>query len=501
MGGGVVVQPAAATHNCSELESTAVFITGPVGDLLDRTVNNGECTTSHTEGDVQEVRGATTNQSKSDIYNAALSQKASSESYSVLYRNYLNDTESAAWMQAEIAIANAYKNGSSKAVAKSKARAAIADYYTTKQLNLIDNWEASATAFKALRERAENESNISKTYVSLGYDASWGGYLINSVNTTYLGPENVTVTTANGSNTTVEALRFKMRTGKSSEENPPGPVTFHPADDEQTHYSWIGSVDDMDGTHHTVDLTVYGANVSAPNSNYEAATFMNFTEYRQQYKRTQTLNDALQSEVDPFVDSTWEAYQAGTINSSDVLSANTQMFAYGSDYTQDDNLYNAVAALSAMGLATPDLNGTGTMAISYQGGVHHGLVMAREAPNGSWSANTTYNASQIDGPVFIVTTEGEKVDMTGEFSILDISSTDGSTVDSIQATKVVYKTSNTTELQNKIESIEELRKEMEAKEQAAAGGGSGSPVDPKYLLGALAVVGLLAYGKGQQRGD
>ena len=69
------------------------------------------------------------------------------------------------------------------------------------------------------------------------------------------------------------------------------------------------------------------------------------------------------------------------------------------------------------------------------------------------------------------------------------------------ATEVVYKTSNTSEQLEKMQRISELRKEVEAKQQSAGGGGSGSPIDPKYLLGVLAIIGVLAYAQGQKRGD
>ncbi|SHH23888.1 hypothetical protein [Halobaculum gomorrense] len=463
LGGGVAVQPAAATHDCSNLDSLVFFASLTIA-------NYDKCARDHQAGAVQEVRDATTNQTHSDIYNAGLAHVAQTEQQRAVFANYLNDTEAAAWMQAESAVASSYQNGSAKAVAKSNARTAIADYYAVKQVNLIDSWNATVVAFKTLRQRAVNESDLSPGQI-FSYD-SQRSY-------TFEGTGTASVTLTNGSTRTVKTLEFSS-TGPNGFNKYP---TIHVAS------SWSDS------------SRLYRILLKAPNSNFEDESFIGQREdWRGTWIDIQNQNSGLQAEVDPFVNNTWTAFDSGQINATDVISGVNQMTNYGVEYSEDSNLYNSVAALSNLGLDTPNLNGTGTMAVTYNSVERHGLVMAREAPNGSWSANTTYNASNISGPVFLVTTDGKKVELNGEFHVGAISSTDGSNVDNVTATKVVYKTSNTSELLEKMETIEELRKEMEAKEQAAADGssGSGTNIDPKYLLGALAVIGLLAYGKGQQ---
>ncbi|TVT78312.1 hypothetical protein FQA18_20420, partial [Haloferax volcanii] len=88
------------------------------------------------------------------------------------------------------------------------------------------------------------------------------------------------------------------------------------------------------------------------------------------------------------------------INSSDVISANTAMFEYGTQSGSDStSLYDSTAALALMGFDVPDMQSSGLMNVTDQSGTanvtYQGLVLARSAPNGSWSANTTYNASAI----------------------------------------------------------------------------------------------------------
>lgn len=172
MGGGFAVQPAAATHNCGELQSTAVFVTGPVGEFLDQTFNNADCTSNHKSQAIEDLHESDGNQTELDIYNSGLQLQADSERQRTLYQNYLNDTESAAWMRAEMAIAAAYENGSSKSLAKSKAREAINDYYAVKQANLIEEWNGTITSAHILDRTAENETGIDGYYVHVDHPSA-----------------------------------------------------------------------------------------------------------------------------------------------------------------------------------------------------------------------------------------------------------------------------------------------------------------------------------------
>ncbi|TVT79629.1 hypothetical protein FQA18_20265, partial [Haloferax volcanii] len=113
------------------------------------------------------------------------------------------------------------------------------------------------------------------------------------------------------------------------------------------------------------------------------------------------------------------------------------------------------------------------------------------APNGSWSANTTYNASAIDGPVFIATATGEKVDLDGTFTITEITARDGSSVQSQNTTQYVYKTTNTSEFVNMTNELEGLRQEIEEREQSSGGSGGSGGLDSQ-ALGIALLVGAAA---------
>jgi len=500
--GAPVLSPvgtASATHECDAVEQTVTFALGNLGQFADLTFRDGHCTRSHRAGAIDELQEADAKQEKMDIYNAALQQQAESDVQTTVTNNYLNDTQSVAWMKAEIAIAEAYKNGSSKEEAQAEAKEAIQEYYAVKQRNMIENWQVSVVSYRTLHETASSEENITQDPLERSKSAAAPvnqGYYSTDSYVAFTGSPNVdsyasvlvmsdftnrSVTLVNGSTEQARAIEFAYYDGQNSEI-------------DGTRYMTID-----EGQVSKNDATARKLVVEPPNDTYDRAVYMDPDDYAKSWERVETLNDDLQSEVDPFVNETWDAYESGQINSSDVLSRNTQMFEYGVDATNDSsrNLYNVVAALSSMGLDTPSIAGAGTMEVRYAGETYNGLVMAREAPNGSWTAGETYNTSEIPGVVMLATTEGEQINMEGEFTIQAINAEDGTTVKHVNATKTVYKTSNTTELLNKMDEISSLRAQVEAYEarleaKGAGGGTSGGDGGSGLLESLAAFLGISA---------
>ncbi|MXR39805.1 hypothetical protein GRX01_00315 [Halobaculum sp. WSA2] len=456
---GGPVQPAAATHECSKTEQLVTFSFGLTGYAADQLVRKGECTDSHRAQAIEDMEESDANQTHLDIYNAALEQRAETRTQTAVYDNYLNDTESAAWMQAEMAIAEAYENGSSKAVAKSKAREAIAKYYAVKQVNLIEHWNASAESLNTSARIARNESELDQDAV---FSAT--GSVNDPYNPTEKRFEDVDkqgrVTLVNGSEW--GARRIIAETWEGGNGN----TRTHPA--TITDHYVAGSWDAQGGN--TITYNITGMRVEPPNDNYDAYTYVRYSDYASRWDRMEAQNDALQEEADVFVNNTWEAYESGEIDSADVLSRNTQMFRYGNAALNgSESTYDVTAALSSMGLASPELNGTGSMVVQYQNTEYNGLILARNAPSGGWDSGTTYNTSNITGPVLLATTGGETIELDGEFSVASITAEDGSEIERVETRKVVYKTSNTSEQLDKMNRILELREEIESREPKASG--------------------------------
>jgi hypothetical protein len=402
-----------------------------------------------------------------DIYSEASGLKATRQTATAPFDNYLNDSESVAWMKAQSAVAEAYEDGKTKSEAKVAARRAIEDYYSTKQINLIESWNVTTVQVYDLHQVATNESNVDDTLV----DPVGSGTYWESTNPGSLAdqPSPRSVTLVNGSTYQSKVIAINLGTNDDG--------FAYPANDPNNA-----------GAH------ADGIVIRPPTDTYDTLNYLTFQDYQDRWNRIENLKAGLIDESDNFVNATWDDYDSGQINASDVISSNTAMFEYGPEVVNGSGgLYASTAALSTMGFDTPDLNSTGTMTISYNGANYTGLVMARNAPNNTWSTGTTYNASNISGPVFILTTEGEKVDIADgdTFTVTGMTSKAGDQIDSAQTTNYVYRTANTSELLAMQEDLSQLRAEIEARQQSAGGtSGSGSVPIEALGIGLLAVAGL-----------
>jgi hypothetical protein len=466
------IEEAAAVHNC---ENTDALVYG----FSFGYVNEDKCTNNHVNDAVEEVREAESQQTKVDIYSAASGQKANIENFDAVYGNYLNDSESVAWMKAEKAIAEAYENGSTKSEAKVAAREAIAEYYTIKQLNLIENWNTTVTAWEYFHERS-----IQEGYQQAGFgDESWEAHgrtahfvdwteTDNSINNPCF-PSQITTRQsdlANGSSQTTIAIDF-ARVGYPSQYTYIYPAFENSSDSEYGSYQPAYDRFECNGP------TIKHLMIDAPDSNYNDLMLVRMADFVERYRTIEAKNTEMQDEANVFVDSTYQDFQDGNINSSDVISRNTQMFEYGSKAQGSSNYYDSIGATAAMGLETPDLNGTGQMTVTDGGGTTHEGMLFGDPPNGSWTVGTTYDPSNISGPVIMATTDGEEHELTRPFTVESATDKDGNEQSVVETQRYNYQTSNTSDLNEKYNRLlglsDELQQRSESVDSNNGGGGGG----------------------------
>ena len=448
---------AAAVHECDSIDALVLgFSFG--------TMNQDKCTNNHVDHAVEEVRDAENQQTKVDLYQAGSSQKGESENFEAVYGNYLNDTESIAWSKAEVAIMEAYENGKSKTYAKSKARQAIEDYYTIKQINLIESWNTTLMGHDYLRERS-NQEGFSE-YAFVDYTTEPDGSA--EYNVTIMGRSQTSVQLINGSSYTTESIDIKAEEENYAPDYRTGTQTFHPASNNAP-YTW-----ELEDSNYDTDTTVYGMGIEPPNSNYQYLSMMRFKPYHTKWNAIEQKQSDLQNETGTFVDSVWPAIENGDIEPNEVISRNTQMFEYGTDNTGNKSYYDVIGALAGMGLDTPDLNGTGQMTVGYQNNTYNGMLFARNVPNSTWKIGKTYNSENINGPVWIGTTNGEMVKVDGNFTIKEAVTKDGDSVQEVETKDYNYQTSDSTEMQKKMNDLLKLTQELQNRSDAVGSGGSGS---------------------------
>jgi hypothetical protein len=221
-------------------------------------------------------------------------------------------------------------------------------------------------------------------------------------------------------------------------------------------------------------------------SNLSAVTIFDAQEYGKHRGWIQDNATEVRSQIGPFVNTTYQAYQSGEINASDVQSRTTLAFANGAEGADGTASYaNQLAAYSAMGLSSPDLNDTGTMTISVNGQNRTGMLYTTEAPpGGEWTAGQTYDAAETEGLETFISTDGNRSDLSGNFTVERITGPNGTARQNATVTRYNYVTTNASELIERQARLSELNREIEDR-QALFGGGGGfgtGSVPPAALI-------------------
>ncbi|MBP2250765.1 hypothetical protein J2754_001082 [Halarchaeum solikamskense] len=448
-----------------------------------------DCAAPSTTSDVQEVRQAEDNQTELDIYQALRTQKSSGQQFLDSTQNFANSSQNVAWSKGEVAYYRAVQNGSVKAVAREKAMRAIEDYFSKRQVSLYRHFTTQVETARAMHQRAVNESGVDNRTVRIAPEGSptdddlgmrWGS-----------GPETSESTLTLLNDTVIQnATYLGGRAG-----------VYTPSADWSTTTWRTLSGPDHDDRHSGLYTTiVVGAPEGADIDGYE---FLDIRDYRSAWSHYESLSADTKTEFTTYVNNTYPAIENGRLNASTVLSRETRMFQLGTQAKTSGSLYDSVAALSMMGLATPSLDETGTMTVSYQNRQYQGLLLAPEVPNGTWTAGTSYNATAapLNGSALLATTTGETISLdSGTFRLTAINDRNGDAIENVSTTRSNYQTTNVTKLTEQLNETQQLIEDVEARQAAGSSpsnpsdSSSGSPLDgdgPIYLVVGLSIISLL----------
>lgn len=438
---------ATANHECEFSDSLTFAIVDSFKNAGEPGTNDN-CEVFHGRETVN-TTGTDSQQIKLDIYTTSQSVKSQSDIYNATLNNYLQDTEEVALMVGKNAYIKALNNGSSKSAATTKAKAAINDYYTVKQLNLIESWNSSVNHLEYVDQVAANES-ISDFYIYM--DATNNGTPIEEAinfSNPMGAPTTASVTTVNNTNKNIRTILTEGGEGDG-------------------YFTYTHSIDPDE---------IYGVYVSPPSDSYDKLQFLNTSstnEWKSRYNEIETQAANARAEVDTFANTTYDQYQQGRINSSDLLDPLT-ISRY---YSPSGNFSNwALSNARLLGLATPEtLDKTGKFSISYNGVNYEGMLLSDSSPNGGFASGLTYNATELSGTQYIATSSG-LIELKGEFTINEITSRDGESLDSVEYEQPNYTASNISEYESLLQNLTEDREQLEAREIEILQSGSGSTSD------------------------
>jgi hypothetical protein len=401
-----------------------------------------------------------------DLYAAAKTDSVRIDNYNTTLNNYLEDVENVALLEGKNAYIKALNNGSSKTAAKTAAIEASEDYYTTKQLNLINEWNATIYQLDYITDRAQSKSSLSASDVMDTEDRN--DYGLTYVKRYTSGSPGKSLTLVNGSTKKHQKAYIKRTdTGRM--------------------------VYDFTSTDSTSDtqlrVTVKPPSGSSLN-NFQYSNLIK--DYGNKFYSIQDQANATADQLSVFVDNTYTEYQTGEINNTDLIDPYLAQREYG----PGGNNFSTWAAttLTLLGANSPEtLEKTGNFTVSdatENGTSYSGILLSQENPaSGGFSAGTTYDATQLNGSQFVVTDQ-EVHELTGNFTVDSIKTKDGTSVNNVTYRDVTYTTSNTTEYAELLEQLKTTQAELDALQtEALAGtgtdGGSGTPDYVADLLNAV----------------
>ncbi|NLV05296.1 hypothetical protein GOC83_04005 [Haloarcula rubripromontorii] len=175
--------------------------------------------------------------------------------------------------------------------------------------------------------------------------------------------------------------------------------------------------------------------------------------------------------METLVAGTYDAYQSGEINNSDLVDP----YVLASERSAGGDFQTwSAAQLTLLGQNTPDnMDSAGEFEITTSGQTYEGILTSPSNPSsGSFEANTTYDASTLSGSQMVIT-EDQIVEIEGSFTLGNITTSGGEKTQNATIQKIQYQTTNVTELKQQYEDLAYRRAQLEAREQALKNSGGG----------------------------
>ena len=455
-----------------EGEAGAVVVGAVIGAYA---VGMAACDAGYTcdSPSAEEMAKADALETKKSLHQQALTQRQNNDNWHQQVSNELQDTKSIARMEGKNEYIRELNNGTVEAVARAEAREAVADYYAVRQKMMIQQWKTTLVRGDSMAFTAQNTSEMGENFVK-GTTTSDNGqednYNVGSV--TYLAT-NQTISLTNGTTETVPAMQFDY-SWSSTDSN------GYTTNGDGTITSGIASNPSSDG------LTIETVYTSPPNDNYDSVTYVDFSEWVTRWNTVQQYNDDVQNEIDDYVNSTYDQYQQGEIDSSDLVDP----YLGAREYDPQNSSSWALRSAMSMGINPPEETGSiDTMTVTTDNETVSGLLMM--PGDQTVETGAVYNASNQTGQQYVLNPEtGEMQELTGEYTVSKITKPDGSTRAAVEYTDTEYGATDITEYQQKMERLNNLTAQVNARQQRLRQAASGGSSAASWLNNFLDGIGL-----------
>ncbi|MXR20323.1 hypothetical protein [Halobacterium bonnevillei] len=402
----------------------------------------------HSGADGDSTVAVDANETYQEVHHqSTLVDEQSAQQTTILNNTVRDGGKTLAWTKGKAAFMDALGANKSKAVAQQWASENVTDYYTVTEMNLLRQWNASMKEVKYLHSVYNSHSDLSTPYYSNATSLSAGTqYEWAEADWQY---QNYTL--ANGSTIDVQIL-FKM----------------YPFDNGQAivaaPFKASNRTESFEGNPPVRMKAAYGSDstrVIVPAEYKELLTELNSSEAQ------------MSSNIEAWSNQTYDAYEAGTVNITDIPDPVTLAQEFATDYDSTGHYAYAGGDLALMGVQT-NMNTSFTVEIPSEDKTLYGQLYTDWEPastNGTLDTGHLYNVSKTDELVFMATNDGLQA-IGSDFKITSM--TDVQTgEDKTSTTTESYntQTSDVSLTEEQLQQLIEIRDAIQDREEAAASGG------------------------------
>lgn len=429
------------------------------------------------------LQAADASETQLNVYESAVVQGQNNAILTDSYSNYLSDTEEVALMIGKNAYIRALNNNTAEGIARQRAKEAVSDYYATKQIQILRQWSVSFNYTQTL--------NSSLTSAGVDQDMIILNHTIEDANAATMTYHNVTYGGTNSS-VLVNGSIESFHTARVYFTNDDAGHTYSPhLSPDPAHYANIGgnSVDDSSGTDpgeysisvsddfHAEAISVLPPEVQGEDvQGYTAQTFIEIDTFVTQWRGIESQNADVHSQLDDFVDATYESYQSGEIDNSDLVDP----YIGSRSYDPEANYETwTIRSLTSIGVNPPEnLSTTKHMVVrDHTAGVNYtGVLMSDGVPeSGGFEVGKKYDAGSLTGYQYVINgSDGTTDELTGNFTLMEARYPNGTEVDgTINYREINYQTTNITELEETLADIQDTQAEIDSRQQRLRAGGGG----------------------------
>lgn len=438
-----------------------------------------------------------------EIYDRAGSMGPADDTVLTLLNNHLEDATNTAWGTGKAAAVEQLELGNSQSGAMAAAEENIDDYYATMQMNLLNHYHEQVLKLKGMFSRIASSGlslTIEDQEVILALDEDGSRILDRTSHRDVWTTQQHTTTLVDGPSEDYLTIHIEAYNGSKSAE-------IYIDEDPRPY----GQSDDFD--------EIRSLAVRHPEIGSDEVIF-HYYRFVEAWKAIEEQHALMVNNIQVYVTELFDEYDPGDLDYSEILDPVTLASEFATKYEETGALAYAGADLALLGVPS-SIGKTLVVKLHDTGATVEAQLFALSQPDGGFEVGEPYHPDDVAGPVYLAidtstmvdeekTEDDEKVrsgifEVQEIFTIQDAESVDGDSLDIVELEQRNHHTAEVHNTEEEIESIVELRDELETTQEQIAQGSGGSilegdwpSVDPAIAVsvvavggGVLAVLGLL----------